>query len=61
MNASDIRLVPLTAVSLGAVRPIALGCHRDNTRAAFYLRLGFRPTSAMEGEDIYYLRYPGEE
>lgn len=44
------------------VRPVALGCHRDNTRAAaFYLRHGFRPTSAMEGEDIYYLRYPGED
>ena len=44
------------------VRPIALGCHRDNARAAaFYMHHGFRPTSAMEGEDIYYLRYPGEE
>ena len=43
-------------------RPIALGCHRDNTRAAaFYQRHGFRPTDAMEGNDIYYLRYPGEE
>ena len=44
------------------VRPIALGCHRDNVRAAaFYQRHGFRPTSSMEGDDIYYLRYPGEE
>ena len=44
------------------VRPIALGCHQDNTRAAaFYQRHGFRLTQAMEGNDIYYLRYPGEE
>ena len=44
------------------VRPIALGCHRDNHRAAaFYLRHGFRRTSAMENQDIYYLRYPGEQ
>ena len=43
-------------------RPVALGCHRDNTRAAaFYLRHGFRSADAMEGEDIYYLRYPEEE
>lgn len=43
------------------VRPVALGCHKDNTRAAaFYLRHGFRPANAMEGEDVYYLRYPEE-
>lgn len=62
MNASEIRLEPLTEAHLQAVRPIALGCHRDNARAAaFYQRHGFRPTSSMEGDDIYYLRYPGEE
>lgn len=43
------------------VRPIALGCHRDNHRAAaFYLRHGFRKTSCMEGDDVYYLRYPAD-
>lgn len=41
------------------VRPIALGVHRDNRRAAaFYLNHGFRATDAMEGNDRYYLRYP---
>lgn len=41
------------------VRPIALGCHRDNSLAAkFYERHGFRKTEYMEGDDIYYLRYP---
>ena len=41
------------------MRPIALGVHRDNQRAAdFYMRCGFRPTDAMEGNDRYYLRYP---
>lgn len=41
------------------VRPIALGVHQDNHRAAaFYMRCGFRPTDAMEGSDRYYLRYP---
>lgn len=43
-------------------RPVALGCHRDNTRAAaFYQRHGFVKTSYMEGNDFYYLRYPAEE
>lgn len=43
------------------VRPIALGCHRDNHRAAdFYTRHGFRKTDVMEGDDYYYLRYPQE-
>lgn len=43
-------------------RPIALGVHRDNVDAArFYLRHGFRRTDAMEGEDVYYLRYPEEQ
>ncbi len=41
------------------IRPIALGCHRDNHRAAaFYERHAFVRTEAMEGDDIYYLRYP---
>lgn len=38
-------------------RPIALGCHRDNAGGErFWLRHGFRKTSAMEGEDFYYIR-----
>lgn len=41
------------------VRPIALGCHKENELAAkFYGRHGFRKTGYMEGNDIYYLRYP---
>ena len=41
------------------VRPIALGVHRDNHRAAaFYLRNGFEKREAMEGNDFYYIRYP---
>ena len=41
------------------VRPIALGVHRDNTRAAgFYEKHGFVKTAIMEGNDFYYLRYP---
>ena len=41
------------------VRPIALGCHKDNGLAAkFYLRHGFKRTAYVEGDDIYYLRYP---
>ena len=40
-------------------RPIALGCHKDNKRAAeFYMRHGFKKTEYMEGGDFYYLRYP---
>ncbi len=43
------------------VRPIALGVHKDNHKAAdFYLRHGFQKTEAMEGNDYYYLRYPAE-
>ena len=43
------------------VRPIALGVHRENVRAAaFYRRHGFRPVDAMEEEDVYWLRYPDE-
>lgn len=41
------------------VRPIALGCHKDNVKGErFWLRHGFRKTDAMEGDDCYYLRYP---
>ena len=41
------------------LRPIALGCHKDNKLAAdFYVRHGFRKTMYMEGNDFYYLRYP---
>ena len=44
------------------VRPIALGCHYENTQAmAFYERHGFVKTNAMEGNDIYFLRYPQQE
>lgn len=40
-------------------RPIALGVHRENVAAArFYQRHGFRPVDAMEGNDVYFLRYP---
>lgn len=42
------------------VRPLALGCHKDNHQAArFYRKHGFFPTDAMEGNDVYWLRYPG--
>lgn len=41
------------------VRPIVLGCHRDNKIAArFYEKHGFVKTEYTEGNDIYYLRYP---
>lgn len=41
------------------VRPIALGVHKDNILAErFYLNHGFHKTSAMEGNDYYYLKYP---
>ncbi len=44
------------------VRPIALGCHEENTRAmTFYEQHGFKRTQAMEGRDIYFLRYPHQE
>lgn len=43
------------------VRPIALGCHKDNAKAAeFYLRHGFKKTQYMEGSDYYYLRLINE-
>ena len=38
-------------------RPIVMGCHKDNYRAAaFYERHGFVKTDYMEGNDYYYLR-----
>ena len=41
------------------VRPIALGCHRENVRAAdFYCKHDFQKTEYLEDNDIYYLRYP---
>ncbi len=41
------------------IKPIALGCHKDNVQAAeFYLKHKFRKTDYSEGNDIYYLRYP---
>ncbi len=41
------------------IRPIALGCHKDNHKAEkFYLDHGFKKTNLMEGEDYYFLRYP---
>ena len=44
------------------VRPIAIGCHKDNKKAAqFYLRHGFEKTEYLEGDDYYYLRYPKNE
>lgn len=43
-------------------RPILIGVQVDNTRAAeFYLRHGFRPTSAMDEDDRFYIRYPEKE
>ena len=38
-------------------RPIVLGCHKDNLKAAaFYERFGFAKTDYSEGNDIYYIR-----
>ena len=38
-------------------RPIALGCPKDNFRAArFYERHGFKKTGVFEGDDEYFLR-----
>jgi len=38
-------------------RSIALGCHKDNIRAArFYLKHGFRRTGVFAGNDEYFLR-----
>lgn len=39
------------------VRPIVLGCHKDNLKAAaFYERFGFTKTDYSERNDIYYIR-----
>ena len=39
-------------------RPIVLGCHKDNERAAaFYRKHGFVRTDYMESGDYYYLRH----
>lgn len=47
-----------TVYSEFGYRPIALGCHKDNVRAAlFYKRNGFVETKCCEGNDVYYLRY----
>lgn len=41
------------------IRPIALGCHKDNIKAEkFYLAHGFHKTGYMEGNDFYFIRYP---
>ena len=38
-------------------RPIVLGCHKDNRKAAsFYERHGFVKTDYMEENDCYYIR-----
>ena len=43
------------------VRPIALGCHKDNAMGErFWLNHGFRKTNAIEGDDHYYIHYPSE-
>jgi len=39
------------------MRSIALGCHKDNKKAAsFYIKHGFYRTGIYEGNDEYYLR-----
>lgn len=41
------------------IRPIALGCHKDNIFAEnFYLNHGFIKTEYTEGNDYYFLRFP---
>jgi len=53
-----LELVIKTIYQEFGVRPIALGVHKENHGAArFYEKHGFKPTNAMEGNDIYYLRY----
>jgi len=55
-----LELVIRTICNEFGTRPIALGVHQDNHSAArFYEKHGFKPTTAMEGNDVYYLRYPG--
>lgn len=54
-----LELVIKTIYQEFGVRPIALGVHKENHGAArFYEKHGFKPTNVMEGNDIYYLRYP---
>ena len=54
-----LELVIKTIYQEFGVRPIALGVHKENHSAArFYEKHGFKPTDEMEGNDIYYLRYP---
>ena len=54
-----LELVIKTIYREYGVRPIALGVHKENHGAArFYEKHGFKPTDTMEGNDIYYLRYP---
>ena len=54
-----LELVIKTIYREYGVRPIALGVHKENHGAArFYEKHGFKPTNVMEGNDIYYLRYP---
>ncbi len=44
------------------VRPIVLGCHKDNkSAAAFYMKHGFSKTNFMEGSDCYYTRFPDKQ
>jgi len=39
------------------IRSIALGCHKDNKKAAsFYKKHGFNNTGIFDGDDEYYLR-----
>ncbi len=54
-----LELVIKTIYEEYGVRPIALGVHKDNHSAGrFYEKHGFQKTNAMEGNDIYYLRFP---
>ena len=54
-----LELVIKAVYSEFGIRPIALGVHKDNYGAArFYKKHGFKPTNVMEGNDIYFLRYP---
>lgn len=54
-----LELVIKTIYEEYGVRPIALGVHKDNHSAGrFYEKHGFKKTGTMEGNDIYYLRFP---
>ena len=57
-----LEMVIDTIYKESGVRPIVLGVHKDNHGAdRFYIRHGFMPVDAMEGNDRYYLRYPQGE